>query len=88
MSILKRIQGADNGQQLSSGSEPPQAPGTPPRRMTSPSAVSYDTYQDLKTRVQTKLLSVIDTHMDVTKVAEVRRTIQGNYSTKFLQKKA
>lgn len=77
MSILKRIQGADNGQQPSSGSETPQAPGTPPRRMTSPSAVSYDTYQDLKTRVQTKLLSVIDTHMDVTKVAEVRHTIQG-----------
>jgi len=37
---------------------------------------TQDTYQDLKTRVQAKLLSTIDSNVDVTKVAEVRKTIQ------------
>ena len=47
------------------------------RRIMSNSAQnSQDTYQDLKTRVQTKLLAEIDPSVDVTKVAEVRKTIQ------------
>ncbi len=37
---------------------------------------SRSTYQDLKTRVQNKLLATLDPSTDVTKIAEVRRTIQ------------
>jgi pilus assembly protein CpaF len=37
---------------------------------------TQDTYQDLKVRVQNKLLSNLDSNMDVTRTAEVRRTIQ------------
>ncbi len=84
MSILKRIQGdntppekpqetAQNG--FSPRTTNPTAP--PARRVVSPSLpTTQDRYQDLKTRVQTKLLSTIDSSVDVTKVAEVRKTIQ------------
>lgn len=82
MSILKRIQSDQNpqdpngqGKDVNGGSQRPQ-PVAPQRRMSTPDRSSNDTYQDLKTRVQNKLLSTIDTSMDVTKVAEVRRTIQ------------
>ncbi|MHB1119172.1 MAG: CpaF family protein, partial [Bellilinea sp.] len=82
MSILKRIQSDQNpqdpngqGKDANGGSQRPQ-PVAPQRRMSTPDRSSNDTYQDLKTRVQNKLLSTIDTSMDVTKVAEVRRTIQ------------
>lgn len=75
MSILKRIQGSDNSQQ------PPIPPNNglnvPARRVTAPTApTTQDTYQDLKTRVQNKLLSGLDPQMDVTRVNDVRRTIQ------------
>ena len=75
MSILKRIQGSDNTQQ------PPVTPNNglnvPTRRVTAPMApTTQDTYQDLKTRVQNKLLSGLDPQMDVTRVNDVRRTIQ------------
>jgi pilus assembly protein CpaF len=36
---------------------------------------------DLKSRVQNKLLSQLDTSMDVTRIAEVRRTIEDLYET-------
>lgn len=72
MSILKRLQGGDNSQ---SGQEIPR-PGVAVRRTPTPSPAMQDTYQDLKTRVQNKLLSGLDPTMDVSKVGEVRRTIQ------------
>jgi pilus assembly protein CpaF len=79
MSILKRIQGAD-----SNSNTPPSNSGsgvTPPniqtRRVTAPaSTAAQDTYQDLKTRVQNKLLSGLDPSIDVTRTNDVRRTIQ------------
>jgi pilus assembly protein CpaF len=37
---------------------------------------NQDTYQDLKNRVQTKLLAELDPNMDVTKTAQVRQVIQ------------
>src|SRR5450759_1855542 len=75
MSILKRIQGSDNSQQ------PPVTPNNglnvPTRRVTAPMApTTQDTFQGLKTRVQNKLLSGLDPQMDVTRVNDVRRTIQ------------
>ncbi len=80
MSILKRIQGG------TPGSPPPSSPGgseqrgtsnIQTRRVSAPNVSSaQDTYQDLKTRVQNKLLSGLDPSMDPTKVQEVRKTIQ------------
>jgi pilus assembly protein CpaF len=47
------------------------------RRISSiPGSTNQETYQDLKTRVQSKLLSEIDPSVDVSKVSEVRKTIQ------------
>jgi pilus assembly protein CpaF len=79
MSILKRIQGDGNIQPANqnNGSAQKNTPTVPPRRVVAPSMPNtQDTYQDLKTRVQNKLLSTLDSNVDVTKVAEVRRTIQ------------
>ncbi len=82
MSILKRIQSDQNpqdpngqGKDANGGSQRPP-PVMQQRRMSTPDRSSNDTMQDLKTRVQNKLLTTIDPSMDVTKVAEVRRTIQ------------
>ena len=88
MSILRRIQSGDQGNNPPSN-QPPNTgegipAGSPPmggqmqqRRIISNSTQSsQDTYQDLKTRVQNKLLSEIDPSVDVTKVSEVRKTIQ------------
>lgn len=82
MSILRRIQSGESAQssQPAVGNNESQnaaALQQPQRKMVaSPSPNNQDTYQDLKTRVQTKLLSVIDPSMDVTQVDEVRKKIQ------------
>ncbi len=83
MSILKRIQGDSNPpeksqQPVQNGfpSRPSNPVAPPARRVVGPQQSTQDTYQDLKTRVQNKLLSTIDSNVDVTQVAEVRKTIQ------------
>lgn len=84
MSILKRIQ---NGEVRTSGETPStpvqsvkppvQSPSLQARRISAPpSSIGQDTYQDLKTRVQNKLIAGLDPGMDVTKTNEVRVTIQ------------
>jgi len=82
MSILKRLQG-EGGQQSAgdtSGklSTPATTSGLQSRRVGTPAAVSgtQTTYQDLKTRVQNKLLATLDPSMDISQTAEVRRSIQ------------
>ena len=80
MSILKRLQGGDSGQPPSGGSgvggNNSQTPPVQARRITAPTTpAQQDTYQDLKTRVQNKLLSSLDPNTDVTKTVEVRKTI-------------
>jgi pilus assembly protein CpaF len=79
MSLLKRI---EQGQ---IGDSQPQGEGEGESRLTAirtrrvpPPGVSpqRETYFDLKTRVQNRLLTELDPSMDVTRVAEVRRTIQ------------
>jgi pilus assembly protein CpaF len=76
MSILKRIQGGDTPPPSSSGGDH-FVMGTQTRRVAAPSMSSgQDTYQDLKTRVQNKLLASLDPKTDVTKIGEVRRVIQ------------
>jgi pilus assembly protein CpaF len=79
MSLLKRLQQAEGGQsQAPTGSdEAPRQPAGQARRFTpATTATQQDTYQDLKTRVQNKLLAGLDPTMDVSKVNDVRRTIQ------------
>jgi pilus assembly protein CpaF len=79
MSILKRIQGADINPPTTpnNSQEQPRSAALPPRRISTPlSSGGSDTYQDLKTRVQNKLLAGLDPSTDVTKTKEVRQTIQ------------
>ena len=81
MSILKRIQGGNTG-----GTTPPSSGGgsndqrpsnLQARRVSAPNIPSaQETYQDLKSRVQNKLLSTLDPSTDPSKVQEVRKTIQ------------
>jgi pilus assembly protein CpaF len=81
MSILKRIQPGENTNTgfgtspLSSNTANTAAQPLKPR--TGPMmGANQDTYQDLKNRVQTKLLAELDPNMDVTKTAQVRQVIQ------------
>lgn len=47
------------------------------RRVNAPAAGTRGGYSDLKTRVQNRLLEEIDPSVDISKIDEVRRTIQG-----------
>lgn len=83
MSILKRIQGGTPGGTSPStpgggnGGNDQRPSNLQAHRATAPSISSaQETYQDLKTRVQNKLLSTLDPSTDPSKVQEVRKTIQ------------
>lgn len=79
MSILKRIQGENNqnAQNGSSGEGDKTSPPLQTRRITAPSIQSQqETFHGLKTRVHNKLISTLDPSMDVSKLGEVRKTIQ------------
>jgi pilus assembly protein CpaF len=82
MSILRRIQNGEQPQPTAITNEEPDSGANvnsplQVRRNTALSGTSsQDTYQDLKTRVQKKLLAEIDPSVDVTKVNEVKKTIQ------------
>jgi pilus assembly protein CpaF len=89
MSLLKRIeQGqAKPTQPGGSGSTEAAGAGAPPTqqkvvniqaRRVAPPGVSpqRDTYMDLKTRVQNRLLAELDPSMDISRVHDVRATIQ------------
>jgi pilus assembly protein CpaF len=58
-------------------------PGAPSevRVRRQPAAPARDAYKDLKTRIQTKLISELDPTMDVSQTEEVRRTIEEMYGT-------
>ncbi|MGW8249970.1 MAG: CpaF family protein [Anaerolineales bacterium] len=80
MSLLKRIeQGQGN---VPAGAEEDGAKGSrlsslQARRVAAPGVSQQrDTYLDLKTRVQNRLLAELDPSMDISKVNEVRTTIQ------------
>ncbi len=70
MSLLRRIE---------KGTQQPTAPSGPaaptPRPTAAPSPLR-DTYRDLKTRIQNKLIDELDPTMDVSRQDEVRRTIR------------
>jgi pilus assembly protein CpaF len=82
MSLLKRI---EQGQPKPGAVEPEKSNGDSAarpisiqsRRVAPPGISSQrDTYLDLKTRVQNRLLAELDPSMDISKVGEVRSTIQ------------
>ena len=86
MSLLRRLeQGKEGEPQRSSGSSSPggggQRLGNLQARRTAPpgGSDSRDTYLDLKTRVQNRLIAEMDPGMDISKTAEVRKNIQGLY---------
>ncbi len=85
MSLLKRLeQGKENEPQRASSSSASgggQRLGNLQSRRTSPpgGGDNRDTYLDLKTRVQNRLLAEMDPGMDISKTAEVRKTIQSLY---------
>lgn len=84
MSILKRIQGGlPNPSQTPPGQGQGQQPNRPAQATNQPNRTNapdipraQETYQDLKNRVQTKLLSGLEPTTDPSRTAEVRRTIQ------------
>ena len=81
MSLLKRIEQGKSSQpqssQSSAGGSQPSLITLQARRVVPPGVgLQKDTYSDLKTRVQNRLLSELDPTMDITRVSEVRNTIQ------------
>jgi len=80
MSLLKRIeQGQGKTQSTDEGnvSSPSRLVAMQGRRVAPPGVNSQrDTYLDLKTRVQNRLLAELDPSMDISKVGEVRTAIQ------------
>jgi pilus assembly protein CpaF len=87
MSLLKRIEQGQGGTpsqpqqpsggQGSSGGEGSRLSSMQARRVNAPiTAPQAGTYFDLKTRVQNRLLAELDPSMDISKLDEVRRTIQ------------
>src|SRR3989337_1616766 len=81
MSLLKRIeQGQGNPLQTGEGDGSSHLVNLQTRRVPPPGInAQRDTYTDLKTRVQNRLLAELDPTMDVTRVGEVRNTIQELY---------
>ena len=81
MSLLKRIE-QGQGKTPPAGGDPSGGEGASrlamqARRVAPPGVASQrDTYLDLKTRVQNRLLSELDPSTDISKISEVRTTIQ------------
>ncbi len=79
MSLLKRIEQGSSTSQTngSEGNTPSRLTNLQARRVAPPGvSAQRDTYMDLKTRVQNRLLAELDPSMDISKVLEVRTTIQ------------
>ena len=78
MSILKHIQSGESNSNPGQGGlgNAATSPIQPRKPLVPPGQTSADTYQDLKSRVQNKLLTELDPSVDVTEVNEVRKTIQ------------
>ncbi len=82
MSLLRRIEKA--GQPPSSGA-PPSPPETPKvddtvlRRRQAP-APAHDAYSDLKSRIQLKIVAELDPKLDLSKVDQVRKNIEGMFN--------
>jgi pilus assembly protein CpaF len=98
VSLLKRIEQGqtegDNKVPAPSSNDVPAQPGGTSRlsnisakRVAPPGSSQRDTYYDLKTRVQNKLLAELDPSMDVSQTAEVRQTIEELYENILAEEK-
>ena len=81
MSLLKRLQQgdmtSDQMEPLNKGDNGSKPTILQSRRVNPPAAVTQqETYQDLRTRIQNKLLTGLDPTMDVSKTDDVRKQIQ------------
>jgi pilus assembly protein CpaF len=81
VSLLKRIekghtQGSDAEDSGESSGGTSRLTSLNARRVSPPGGKQRETYFDLKNRVQNKLLAEIDPSMDVSRTADVRRTIE------------
>ena len=77
MSLLKRIEKSGQQSQSTQSGSGSSGMNLQARRVVPPGvAAQKDTYSDLKTRVQTRLLGELDLSQDVTRFNEVRSTIQ------------
>lgn len=78
MSLLRRIeQGQTGTSESDNGNESAQSGKLKSRSVSTVSGSSQrDAYTDLKSRVQNRLLAELDPTMDITRVGEVRNTIQ------------
>jgi len=84
MSLLRRIEQGQGGGSSNTPQQPQAGQGggggisnVQARRVNAPiTAPQAGTYFDLKTRVQNRLLAELDPSMDISKLDEVRRTIQ------------
>ncbi len=78
MSILKRLQGNEGNASSGDNSNKIESSRNvnTQRRLSNPATHSYEAVQDLKTRVQNKLLASLDPTMEISQVSEVRKTIQ------------
>jgi pilus assembly protein CpaF len=82
VSLLKRIEKGQDQEAPGPGGSGDNPSGTSrlgalsAKRVATPGSAKRDTYYDLKTRVQNKLLAELDPSMDVSQTAEVRRTIE------------
>jgi len=81
MSLLKRIEQVQGKQVTDApaggGERPSRLMNLQARRVAPPGVgPQRDTYVDLKNRVQNRLLSELDPSMDISRIGEVRKTIQ------------
>jgi len=79
MSLLKRIEQGQvsNSAPAETSNQTTKLQSLQARRVAAPGATAQkDTYYDLKSRVQNRLLAELDPSMDISKVNEVRTTIQ------------
>lgn len=92
MSLLKRIEQGktpqqQEGQTSGTGGQP-SLMNLQARRVVPPGvSAQKDTYSDLKTRVQNRLLSELDPTMDISRVSEVRNTIQDLFEQVLAEEK-
>ncbi|MCK5344311.1 MAG: CpaF family protein, partial [Candidatus Heimdallarchaeota archaeon] len=81
MSLLKRLEqdGGDKDDNTGSGSSSSKLSSLQARRGSASPSNDRNQYLDLKTRVQNQLLAEIDPSMDISRVSDVRKTIQELY---------
>ncbi len=81
MSLLKRL---EQGQRPSVEQRPSKLQEIRVKRQA-PAAGSRDAYQDLKGRIQNKLISELDPAMDISQTGEVRSTIEEMFETILME---